>query len=143
MTRRFNKPGLSLVHPVLTVYRARTVAGANQPAWRTRSGRQGGGHVLVSVHRHGCGEQNRRRRAPRAVHVEIQTPIEWWEERVALLDADRQHQIRGRAIWREQDDWLQSMPGIGPVVSRTLWAEWPAWGPLDRRAMAAVVGGLR
>jgi transposase len=85
-------------------------------------------------------EQNRRRRAPCAGHVEIQTPIEWWEERGALLDADRQQQIRGSALWREQDDWLQSMPGIGPVVRRTLWAEWPALGTLDRRAMAAVVG---
>lgn len=85
-------------------------------------------------------EQNRRSRAPRTLHGEIQLPIQWLEERVAALDADLQHQIRGSAIWREQDDLLQSMPGIGPVVSRTLLAERPELGTLDRRAIAALVG---
>jgi transposase len=85
-------------------------------------------------------EQNRRSRAPRTLHGEIQLHIQWLEERVATLDADVQQQIRGSAIWREQDDLLQSMPGIGPVVSRTLLAELPELGALDRRAIAALVG---
>lgn len=85
-------------------------------------------------------EQNRRSRALRALHGEIRLHIQWLEKRLAALDADIQQQIRGSAIWRDQDDLLQSMPGIGPVVSRTLLAELPELGTLDRRAVAALVG---
>lgn len=85
-------------------------------------------------------EQNRRSRASRALHGEIQLHVQWLEERVAALDADLNQQIRGSALWREHDDLLQSMPGIGPVVSRTLLAELPELGTLDRRAIAALVG---
>ena len=78
-------------------------------------------------------EQNRRSRAARAMQEEIQCHIEWLEQRVAELERALGQQIRQSTIWREQDDLLQSMPGIGPVVSRTLMAELPELGTLDRR----------
>ena len=43
-------------------------------------------------------------------------------------------------MWRANDDLLRSVPAIGPRVSRTLIAELPELGTLDRRAIAALVG---
>jgi transposase len=85
-------------------------------------------------------EQNRRRRAPRGMQEEIQRHIEWLEQRIADLERMLGQQIQQSPIWRERDDLLQSMPGVGPVLSRTLLAELPELGTLDRRAIAALVG---
>jgi transposase len=48
--------------------------------------------------------------------------------------------VRQSPVWRERDDLLQSVPGIGPVVARTLLAELPELGHLNRRAIAKLVG---
>ena len=45
--------------------------------------------------------------------------------------------------WRETEDLLTSVPGIGPVTARTLIAELPELGSLDRRKLAALVGVAR
>ncbi len=42
--------------------------------------------------------------------------------------------------WREKDELLRSVPGVGRVVSRTLIAELPELGTLDRRQIAALAG---
>jgi transposase len=56
--------------------------------------------------------------------------------------ADRQlgEAIRESAVWRAKDELLQSIPGIGPVASRTLLAELPELGTLSREQVAALVG---
>lgn len=48
--------------------------------------------------------------------------------------------IRGTPIWREQEDLLTSVPGIGSTTARTLLADLPELGTLDRRKIAALVG---
>ncbi|HEV2302978.1 MAG TPA: transposase, partial [Stellaceae bacterium] len=42
--------------------------------------------------------------------------------------------------WRAADDLLTSVPGIGNITARTLIAELPELGRLDRRRIAALVG---
>ena len=56
------------------------------------------------------------------------------------LDGELDEAIRGTPIWRESEDLLKSVPGIGNVVARTLLAELPELGTLDRRKIAALVG---
>lgn len=56
------------------------------------------------------------------------------------IEKDLDDGIRGTPIWRQNDELLQSVPGIGPVVARTLIAELPELGSLDRRKIAALVG---
>jgi transposase len=85
-------------------------------------------------------EYNRRSRASQALQDEIQRHIDWLEQRIADLDLELRQQIRRSPIWRKHDDLLQSMPGVGPTLSRTLLAELPELGTLDRRAIAALVG---
>ena len=43
-------------------------------------------------------------------------------------------------MWRAKNDILQSVPGIGPVVSITLLSELPELGRLNRKEIAALVG---
>ncbi len=59
-----------------------------------------------------------------------------------LTELDRQidDEIRGSPAWRATEDLLRSAPGVGPVVSRTLVAELPELGRLDRRQIAALAG---
>ena len=48
--------------------------------------------------------------------------------------------LRQSPLWREQDQLLQSVPGVGPVLSLTLLAQLPELGTLNRRQIAALVG---
>src|SRR4029450_10807529 len=68
------------------------------------------------------------------------THIRWLERRLADVDDDLGHAIQASAVWRVQEDLLRTVPGIGPTTARTLLAELPELGRLDRRAIAALVG---
>ena len=85
-------------------------------------------------------ERNRLGSAPRALRAEIQAHITWLQRRLARLDTDLGQAIRTSPAWRVQDDLLQSVPGVGPVLATTLLASLPELGRLNRRAIAALVG---
>jgi transposase len=57
-----------------------------------------------------------------------------------VLDAGIDEAVRGSPAWREKDDLLQSVPGVGPVVARSLVAELPELGTLDRHQIASLAG---
>ena len=56
------------------------------------------------------------------------------------LDAGIDEAVRGSPAWREKEDLLKSVPGVGPIVARTLIAEMPELGQLDRRQVASLAG---
>jgi len=85
-------------------------------------------------------ERNRLGSAPRTLRAEIQAHITWLQRRLGRLDDDLNQAIRTSPVWRVQDDLLQSVPGVGPVLSATLLASLPELGRLDRKAIAALVG---
>jgi transposase len=62
------------------------------------------------------------------------------EKELAELDGEIDDQVRGSAVWAEKENLLASVPGVGPVIARTLIAELPELGSLDRRKVAALVG---
>jgi transposase len=62
------------------------------------------------------------------------------EAELAELDQEIGDQVRGSPIWRQKEGLLVSAPGVGPVVARTLLAELPELGTLDRRQIAALAG---
>ena len=62
------------------------------------------------------------------------------EKELAELDGEIDDQVRGSPVWAAKEDLLASVPGVGPVVARTLIAELPELGSLDRRMIAALVG---
>jgi len=62
------------------------------------------------------------------------------EKELAVLDADIDAAVRGSPLWRATEDLLTSVPGVGPVIARTLIAELPELGALDRKKLASLVG---
>lgn len=56
------------------------------------------------------------------------------------IEAELDETIRGTPIWRDKDDLLKSVPGVGDALARTLIAELPELGTLDRKKIAALVG---
>lgn len=70
----------------------------------------------------------------------IKAHLAWLKQELEKLDQDLDQQIRQSPIWREQDALLQSIPGVGPVVSATLLAELPQLGRLERKQLAALAG---
>ena len=89
-------------------------------------------------------EQNRlgmaRGRGTRAITVSINQTIAFLTRQLATTDHELGTMIRESPVWRERDDLLQSVPGIGPVVAHTLLATLPELGHLNRRAIAKLVG---
>jgi transposase len=62
------------------------------------------------------------------------------QKELSSLEGDIDEAVRGSPAWREKQDLLASVPGIGPVIARTLIAEMPELGRLDRRRIAALAG---
>lgn len=62
------------------------------------------------------------------------------EKELAELDGEIDDSVRGSPAWREKEDLLASVPGIGPIIARTLIAELPELGRLNRKEIAALAG---
>jgi transposase len=62
------------------------------------------------------------------------------EKELDVLNGDIDDSVRGSPVWREKEDLLQSVPGVGPVTARSLLAELPELGALTRREIASLAG---
>jgi transposase len=85
-------------------------------------------------------EKNRLGFAAAPVRRGITQHIRWLERRLRDVDSDLEQAIRGSPLWRAKEDLLRSVPGVGPVVSRTLLGELPELGTLTHKQIAALVG---
>jgi len=86
-------------------------------------------------------ESNRRRQARSAKVLRgIERTLVALQAALAELDHEIDGQVRGSPAWRAAEDLLTSVPGIGKITARTLIAELPELGHLDRRRIAALVG---
>ena len=85
-------------------------------------------------------EKNRLHSATVAVRPCIEVHIVWLEWELDDLDENLRQTLRQSPIWREKDDLLRTVPGVGEQLSLTLLAYLPELGTLDRRQIAALVG---
>ena len=85
-------------------------------------------------------EKNRLGTAISAVRPRIEAHIAWLEQELADLDGGLRQTLRRSPVWREKDDLLRSVPGVGNQLSLTLLAYLPELGTLDRKQIAALVG---
>jgi len=85
-------------------------------------------------------ERHRLAQARPPVARDLRQHIRWLERRLTDLDDDLTRRIHRSPVWRAQEDLLRSVPGIGPIVARTLLADLPELGRLPRRQLAALVG---
>ena len=85
-------------------------------------------------------EKNRLGRATPEVRPRIEAHIGWLKQELDDMDTDLRQRIQRSPVWREKDDLLRSVPGVGPQVSLTLLAYLPELGTLNRKQIAALVG---
>lgn len=85
-------------------------------------------------------ERQREKRASARTRKSIARLTRALEKELATLDRDIDDSVRRSPLWRETEDLLKTVPGIGDVTARTLLAELPELGRLDRRQIAALAG---
>src|SRR5262249_1562756 len=86
-------------------------------------------------------EVNRRRLTrDRGLQRRIDAHIAWLERALRDLETDLHDTIRSSPAWRETENLLTSVPGVGPITASTLIAQLPELGRLDRRQIAALAG---
>ena len=86
-------------------------------------------------------ERQRAVRLPKRLSKSCERVVRMLGKELAALDQDINDTVRSSPVWREKEDLLASVPGIGPVTAHTLLAELPELGALGRREIAAL-GGL-
>lgn len=87
-----------------------------------------------------AAEGQRERRADKRLKKSIVRLRKALEKELAELDGEIDDQMRGTPAWAEKEDLLASVPGVGPVIARTLIAELPELGALGRKQIAALAG---
>jgi transposase len=85
-------------------------------------------------------EQQRLDTALPAVRGQIRRHSGWLEQELAELDRLLRERVQTSPLWREREDLLRSVPGIGPTTALTLLADLPELGSLNRKAISALVG---
>jgi transposase len=78
--------------------------------------------------------------APGRVRTSIARVVTLLEDDLKDLDRGIDTKVRGTPVWREREDLLASVPGIGPTIARTLLAEMPELGTLTPKQAAALAG---
>ena len=76
----------------------------------------------------------------RTMRKSLAEHVAWLDKRIARLDEDMGQRLRDSEVWRAKDDLLRSIPGVGPVLSRTMLGLCPELGRLNRREIAKLVG---
>lgn len=82
-------------------------------------------------------EKNRLRTASPSIRKSLRTPIAWLQRELTHTDTDLAQAIQDSPVWREKDDLLRSVPGVGPVLTTTWLANVPELGTLTNKPMAA------
>jgi transposase len=85
-------------------------------------------------------EKNRLGNARKMVKPRIQAHIEWLEQELNDTNKNLQQKVKDSPMWRDKDELLQSVPGVGPNLAITILAELPELGTLNRKQVAALVG---
>lgn len=85
-------------------------------------------------------EQQRLATTVAALRPRVEAHIAWLRQERDELDRQLRDRVRGSPAWREDDDLLQSVPGVGPVLATTLIADLPELGRLNRKQIATLVG---
>jgi transposase len=70
----------------------------------------------------------------------IERHLAWLDGELAEAERRLDEAVRASPAWRERDELLRSIPGIGPVASRTLLAAMPELGGIDGGRAAALAG---
>ena len=90
-------------------------------------------HMIVA-------ETNRLGSATKKLQHGIQKHIDWLRRELRLLERDLDDTIKSSPVWREKEDLMRGVKGVGSVSAATMLAEVPELGTLNRKQIAALVG---
>jgi transposase len=85
-------------------------------------------------------EQNRSKRAAGSVRESVEQHVGSLRRLVKDVEERMAALVRADPAWRERDEILRSVPGIGPQTARTLEASLPELGHLNGKQLAKLVG---
>lgn len=85
-------------------------------------------------------ENNRLWPADIKVIPSIQEHLNWLKQELKRIDQDLEDKIQKSSLWKEKDNLLQSVPGVGPILSITLLGDLPELGSLTGKQIAALAG---
>ncbi len=88
----------------------------------------------------GAERQREKRAVLKRVKKSIARLIKALEKELAELDKDIDDTVRGSPVWREKEDLMASVPGVGAKTARVLLGELPELGTLNRRQIASLAG---
>jgi transposase len=84
--------------------------------------------------------QRKLRNANKRSIASIERVLNTLQKELSDIETEIQKSIRATPLWRENDNLLESVPGVGPTIAGRLIAELPELGKLDRRQIAALAG---
>lgn len=84
--------------------------------------------------------KNRLRLAARPIQKRVQAHIIWLEKELATTTTDLTTTMHESPVWQAQEEVLRSVPGVGPVLITTLFANLPTFGTLTRKEVAVLAG---
>ena len=85
-------------------------------------------------------ETNRLATAHERVRPSIREMVHILDKRIKEIDRELHDRLRASPVWREKENLLRSIPGVGPVLSATLLADVPELGTLGHKQLAALIG---
>ena len=85
-------------------------------------------------------EQQRRPQAPPFLRRSIDRIIAVFNQELTDIDADLERRLRASPLWREREELLRTVPGVGPALTFTLLAELPELGTCSNKEIASLVG---
>jgi transposase len=85
-------------------------------------------------------EANRLKIALEAVRGDIREHLRYLDKRIKELDRELHERLRASPLWREKDNLLRSIPGVGPILTTTLLADVPELGTTGHKQVVALVG---
>jgi len=88
----------------------------------------------------GAERQREKRVTMPRLRKSIARVIKTLEKELTSLDADIDDAVRSSPAWRDKENLLASVPGVGSVIARTLIADLPELGHLSRKEIAALAG---
>lgn len=85
-------------------------------------------------------EKNRLKTAPKVLRKDIEQTIRFIEKKIKNIEGKIAKNIRNNPVWRENDDLLKSVPGVGPVLSQTAIGQLPELGKVNEKSASALTG---
>jgi transposase len=88
-----------------------------------------------------AAEESRLQTAPsETVCSGIRAHLAFLDQRLEQTEKQLDKMVENSSMWRKKEQMLCSVPGVGPATARTLMAELPELGRLNRQEIAKLAG---